>query len=559
MQTIEILVKNFAPRAFAGAASAKRKDGLRIDLLRAGLTISADDYCSFALFSCLLILILSLFFCFLVLSSDALNSFAYSILAGAVAYFVLLLLPKHLACRKALQAEAELPVILRTIAVELGMKVPYEKTLEHIAHADYFLSQDFAAAVKEIKSGASIPEALVSLSERIDSRIFARSINQMIVSYEQGSRPEALKNLAEELMDAQKNSSKNYAAQSALTGLMFLPCSCIVPALYFAYLIVTAALSNEFSAKNVWIAYVLVFPLFNILMIAYLSMKIPPFLLLRKKHLKLAIEAKFIFASLLLFCAILGAGIALNANALPLAVASLSLPIVYALLQEYSADSRNARIEQCLPDALMHAASLQKSASFEKVVKSMAGAGYGELSDELAITSKQLSSNAHVGQALEDLSSRNDSVLLDRMAKLLMLGYSTGAETYTALRETADDILSIFSVVRERQSALAIQKYTIILGGAILVPLILGSILNLFSGMGLGLASISGEAVAVQKPPIAETGAMAMAAYLLIFSVLSSLMIAVQEGQIRKFVIYLLLLAPISFLIFSFAQGHRFI
>ena len=128
---------------------------------------------------------------------------------------------------------------------------------------------------------------------------------------------------------------------------------------------------------------------------------------------------------------------------------------------------------------------------------------------------------------------------------------------YQALRETADDIFAIFSVVRERNSALAIQRYTLLLGTGIFVPYLMGTITSAissldFSGFELVLTS------QIRREWLVQNAIEAMRAYVVLNALLASVFLASSEANQRKFIVYFFLLAPLALVVLSFALGRFF-
>ena len=137
-------------------------------------------------------------------------------------------------------------------------------------------------------------------------------------------------------------------------------------------------------------------------------------------------------------------------------------------------------------------------------------------------------------------------------------GYYAGADMYTALRETAEDIYSLFNLISQRKSVLSLQKYTLLLGGAILVPLILGSIVQVVGSLNSeGLISL----MAGGAHPVELLGTVkdATQVYLILFSIISGIMIAQQEGEPKKAIIYITLIAISSTILYNAALSYKII
>ena len=123
-----------------------------------------------------------------------------------------------------------------------------------------------------------------------------------------------------------------------------------------------------------------------------------------------------------------------------------------------------------------------------------------------------------------------------------------------AMRETAEDIFEVFSALLERRSALAMQKYTLLFG-ALLVPVILGLIVNVVSGLDLSALEEISKVSNEERVALLSAGIGAGQAYLVAFALLSSVLIAQQDGDGRKAVLYFTALAPLSLALFAAARA----
>ncbi|MEM2963208.1 MAG: type II secretion system F family protein, partial [Candidatus Anstonellales archaeon] len=179
---------------------------------------------------------------------------------------------------------------------------------------------------------------------------------------------------------------------------------------------------------------------------------------------------------------------------------------------------------------------------------------YGELSKEFSAASNQIRAGMSVSSALSDMAERNSSKLLERVNFLMLHGYKSGGEVRRALREGAENVFLFLSLLRERASLLAVQKYTIIIGGGVLVPLILGSVLSMANSLDIGKTNFLGRESSLGGAEIKNALPLANRIYLVICCLFSSLMVGHIEGDKSKFFPYFLLMAASSLFLFSFAM-----
>ncbi len=218
-------------------------------------------------------------------------------------------------------------------------------------------------------------------------------------------------------------------------------------------------------------------------------------------------------------------------------------------------ESKRVReIEDALPAALLQVASFPKRASMEKIISALAYSDYGALSSEFRIVEKQVNAGMPVVEAFEECAARNDSVLLNRALKLLANAYKSGADLSNAFREVAEDALELQAISKEARSAFALQKYTLLAGG-ILVPVTLGLLFNVVSGLNAGgLEEFTGTSVAA-RDALAAAILLGNQVYLTIFALAASAFIASSEGDLKKTVLYAAFLLPAALLLFNFVKS----
>ncbi|MFH0970948.1 MAG: type II secretion system F family protein [Candidatus Micrarchaeota archaeon] len=253
---------------------------LQQDLAQADIEISPRDWLSFsAIISCFLSA--ASFFCLFFLTLNWGMSVLLFPLMLALSLFCFLNLPAYIKHKRAEEIEKELSIALRTIIVQLNLDLPFERIIENAALAKFGkLSKEMRRAHLQIENGsAGVAEALESLAIRVDSQFVRRAIAQLIFSYEHGLESSALSKIADEMILNQKTKSTEFASKMAFLGLLFIAVSCIIPALFAAYVIIGSSfLSLSITANDVYTAYLLLFPLSSTAVLLYIKEKSPAIL-----------------------------------------------------------------------------------------------------------------------------------------------------------------------------------------------------------------------------------------------------------------------------------------
>ncbi len=245
-------------------------------LAQAGMESSASEYVSFSVIASLFATAI-VFLVFLALNAPA-EALLSSPLVFAAFLFAACNHPFSKKRRRAAFVERDLAMALRTIAVELSIGISFERALKTISKAGHGeLSREARRIVADIEvGGAGVSDALKAFGQRIDSMLAKRAAMQLAFTYEQGLGGEGLRKLADELSALQKNNAREYSAKMAFFGLLFVAVSCILPALFSAYVIVGSSFMELlFNPTQVASAFVLFFPAADLAILYYLKKKTP--------------------------------------------------------------------------------------------------------------------------------------------------------------------------------------------------------------------------------------------------------------------------------------------
>ncbi len=231
----------------------------------------------------------------------------------------------------------------------------------------------------------------------------------------------------------------------------------------------------------------------------------------------------------------------------------LSLPIIFFCLYYYELFKENNRqkyIDSILQDILLQAGLFPKGTEITKIIQYISEQNYQYISLEFTIALKQIKKGYSVQKSLQEICTRNKSKLLERVINLLIVGYKSGKDMHFVFNKISQYILHIQELERERYSSLAIQKYTLLISAAILVPLILGWIQSII--VGFDFSSFQTIGVVSIDPNLQIYAKYATYIYLCELSVISSYFVALIDGNTKKSLIYLLIILPIALLIFFF-------
>ena len=221
----------------------------------------------------------------------------------------------------------------------------------------------------------------------------------------------------------------------------------------------------------------------------------------------------------------------------------------------YLFEKRKKKIEEEIPDLLLIASSLPEKTSIEKVVHFMAEDNT-ELSQEFRLVQKDLKTGLSIEEALEKMKKRNKSLSLNRAIDLLINALRTGAEMNTVFRETAEDFMETNAILRERTANTTVEKYTLLLAGGIIVPLILGLLAGMVSGFNFSTISELGIGLTeTARKEIVEASLLGNLIYIIEYALIASAFVAFQENNQKKTVLYASILTPISIVVYFLGKG----
>lgn len=553
--------------------SKSEQERLKRTLIAAGIGISAERYLRLVILLAV-ILGLSAAVAAVLYGESITMAAAAAVIVFGVTYVAGRRFPALSAKARAERIESDLPIAIRSIAIQLNMRLPFEIALENVASWGFQCSSEFARALDEIAHGASIPEAIQAIGARVDSTIVKRVMAQLVRAYEEGTGGDVLKKLADELIAVQKLRLRAFGAQVSFLGLVFIALACIAPTLYLVYAMITSLyLGSKIDPAEIWFMFLVVFPAIVTAIIVYISLRTPraitggsePFLSgkersllhseLEKLGIVMPLEKVFLYSIVLSAVASLALLIAFPAS-VPYNFIALFLPLFGYFVLLYMIEARAKELEEYLPDALFQVAAFEKGVPIERMIRNIARSGYRALSEEFAMASRQIAAGASVSKALFAISRRTASKLLERAIILLNQCYRTGRDTQVAVRETAEDIFEMLMLAKEQTAMLAMQRYTILIGGCILIPIILAFVISIISSLGYQPGAGLSKITEAERQAIISASTDAIQWYLIIYVLLASIFISHQEGKARKFIIYFLIFATIALAIFNVVKAQ---
>jgi hypothetical protein len=221
--------------------------------------------------------------------------------------------------------------------------------------------------------------------------------------------------------------------------------------------------------------------------------------------------------------------------------------ITYIYYKEYL---RQKEIETQLSDFLLNANMFPPGTDIIEIMRFISKYNKTILSKEFSIAVSQINNGFSVNTVLNEIKQRNASIKLHRVIDVLKLSYNSGSNLSNIFEKLSHEIQQDQTILREKANGLAIPKYTLLLSSGILIPMILKWVLKIISEIDLGLLN-SYDLISNNVDLIAQINYIVYI-YIFEFVLISSIFIAIIDGNWKKFIVYLIILLPLAYIIFIF-------
>lgn len=222
------------------------------------------------------------------------------------------------------------------------------------------------------------------------------------------------------------------------------------------------------------------------------------------------------------------------------------IPALFSVYVYYKNEKRLENIENNLPDYLRQLSALIKvgygiESAFNELSKTM----NNSLNDEIKRALLETSFGKSFNEALMDIGKRNNSENLKHTFQIIIYSKESGGNISDILDSISNDLKDTIMLKKERKASVMMSVMFLLISSIIATPFALGMI-RLYSEYIALIGRINPLETVI---PIASMG------YVLIQSVLVSLLIGiVLYSNIKKGIVYILLIVPFSLMIYYCSQ-----
>ncbi len=203
------------------------------------------------------------------------------------------------------------------------------------------------------------------------------------------------------------------------------------------------------------------------------------------------------------------------------------------------------KMENEIVDALLQASTYPNECSIEEIIRKIA-TGDNLISRELKIAEQEMEKGASLEESMQGLEKRNKGKNVRLLAKLFLQAHRNKADNSMLFRNAAEDLMEKRILEDEKNIALMAQKYTLLIGGAIIVPLVLSMLVSLMADFDFEGLKEFYSAGSLDKKELLEMVKLANLIYIGEYSIIASVFLAKQENNMKKAFIYFLAILPVS-------------
>ncbi len=213
-----------------------------------------------------------------------------------------------------------------------------------------------------------------------------------------------------------------------------------------------------------------------------------------------------------------------------------------SIFEKYFFTIEKKKLEEGLVDEILKLSSLPKSNDLKIILERLSKSRNKIISKNFLEIIKQIDKGSSPRDTFETLKQRYNSEILNRFLDLIYLATTTGTISFQDYRTVANNFIKTKQILDERSSNLLMQKYTILFASSLIVPGILGIVISLIKSLISSISQVS--------TTLYQVTYWCVIIYILEYIVISSFYLSILDENKKRFIIYLLILLPVSLLIF---------
>ncbi|MEK6970673.1 MAG: type II secretion system F family protein [archaeon] len=487
--------------------------------------------------------------------------------------------------RKTQQWESGIEGFLSAYVGELSLVRNPEKAFRRaIEWTPFPLREEWEKIIRGMDQGSSLDEGIARFSQKAGSPLLTRVGSGLIHLSREGVSPSsiaAITRIRDDVRAQERNTLRAFSQRLTILTLVFIAGSALIPAFVLSFITIGSTfLDTQWSPEQILLLTLVGFPLLDVVMLAWVWFQSPIPLPVEKDStsplpnkcirwrerwdtILRANEIRGGWSSLFRSSVIEGASLFLVGWSAYLMIRPPGIEPLFVVgcgavfpffanlaWQGKRFQDETKRMEQQGLDSLLYWSALPSSWSFERKLEAIAEQSLSPIRGEWERVTHRIGKGEKVEDALASFAHERESLLLERMRRVLIQGYSSGIPLHDECARLAGEGMDRQALLDERQSSLLIEKYTLLGAGGIVVPLILGLSTGMVDQFTQGL-----EFDAIQ-PALLSAAQIGTRGYLLIYSILASSFVGLIEGDVRRFPMYAIWLLPLNQFLYWIASNY---
>ena len=200
-----------------------------------------------------------------------------AIFCFAIIFLLALQIPLIKKRKYAKKIENGMPNFLTNLITELKVGKNVFDAIKKCSTGE--VGSEYLQVLRNVEQGTSFSDALLEMNASCGSLIVKRTNSNLNNLYLHGNDVYSLKKFNDELLMRQRIESKEFSGKMVVYALVFIAVSAIVPAMFISFILIGSYFMEiQFTALQIFIIIVFVFPLIDSSVLMMINSKTPIFL-----------------------------------------------------------------------------------------------------------------------------------------------------------------------------------------------------------------------------------------------------------------------------------------
>jgi hypothetical protein len=225
--------------------------------------------------------------------------------------------------------------------------------------------------------------------------------------------------------------------------------------------------------------------------------------------------------------------------------------LILYLLKEYNCHLQKQELEKQLINNILSICSLE-NINLKLIIYKFANSKSKLISSEFSFIKSKLNQGHKIEELFKILRTKYKSNILNKFLDLLLISRTFGTTSNKDFKYLVENFIDSKNIIKQRESLLLLQKYTIFICSAIILPAIISIVIELVKNLSTSLDfSVFGFTISSNLFSIVYYCSLI---YIFEYILISSFYLSFIEDNNSKFIVYLLILLPISIFIFFISK-----